>query len=61
MDYNRELQSVMDRHIEEIKSDKILSSDYLIGLIQMKCIVNNYLRDKEIVLKSQNKGVTYYD
>ena len=52
MDYNRELQSTMDKHIEEIKKDKILSSDYLIGLIQMKCIVNSYLRDKEIVLKS---------
>lgn len=52
MDYNAGLQNIMNNHIDEIKKDKILSADYLIGLIQMKCIVNDYLRDKEIVLKT---------
>lgn len=51
MDYNSELQSAMNKHIDEIRNDKILSTDYLIGLIQMKCIVNDYLKDKDIVLK----------
>ena len=52
MDYREELIRVMDEQIDCIRGDKFQCSNYMIGLIKMKCIVKEYLKDKEIIQKS---------
>lgn len=51
MNYTEELKKVMDLHIKHIKIDSSVPADYLIGLLHMKGVVLNYLKDKEIVEK----------
>lgn len=49
MDCKYELIDIMDRCIEEVKKDETtLHYDYLIGLIEMKILVMNYIKDKNI-------------
>lgn len=51
VNYTEELKKVMDLHIKHIKIDSSVPADYLIGLLHMKGVVLNYLKDKEIVEK----------
>lgn len=53
MDYKAELQNIMDGCINSIKDRRDISSSYLIGLVQMKAIVVNYLKDKDITLQDK--------